>query len=69
VPTPVQATINKQYRALRKDYAFLSDLAYLNACVCAIDDIAQSEGKEGVNAYRRLLLVAERRAEKQAVRT
>lgn len=62
VPAQIQRTINTQYRALRKDFAFLSDLAYLNACVSAIDGIATAEGKQGVNPYRRHLLLAERRA-------
>lgn len=62
VPAEVQRTINTRYRLLREDFAFLSDLAYLNACVSAIDGIAVAEGKEGVNPYRRHLLIAERRA-------
>jgi hypothetical protein len=63
VPAQIQKTINTRYRLLREDFAFLSDLAYLNACVTAIDGIAAAEGKEGVNPYRRHLLIAERRAE------
>lgn len=62
VPRQIRQTINTQYRALRKDFAFLSDLAYLNACVSAIDSIASAEGKQGVNPYRRHLVIAERRA-------
>lgn len=63
VPAQIQKTINTRYKLLRKDYAFLSDLAYLNACVSAIDIIATAEGKQGVNPYRRHLLLAERRGE------
>lgn len=62
VPAQVQRTINTRYRLLREHFAFLSDLAYLNACVSAIDGIAAAEGKQGVNPYRRHLLIAERRA-------
>lgn len=32
--------INARYRAGRKDFAFLSDLEYLEACVDAIDGLA-----------------------------
>ncbi len=62
VPLDVQKTINTQYWACRKDFAFLSDLVYLGAAVKAIDQIAESEGKVGRNPYRGLLIGAEKRA-------
>jgi len=65
VPTPLQDTIYARYRALRRDYAFLSDVAYLQACVTAIDGIAAAEGKQGTNPYRRHLVLAERKAGQQ----
>ncbi|MES1977542.1 MAG: hypothetical protein V4451_05865 [Pseudomonadota bacterium] len=65
VPMQIRETVNTRYRLLRKDFAFLSDLEYLNACVVAIDGIAKAEGKDGVNPYRRHLLIAERRAEQK----
>lgn len=62
VPIELQRTISDRYRSLRKDFAFLSDVAYLNACVSAIDRIAATEGKEGSNPYRRHLVRAQHRA-------
>jgi hypothetical protein len=63
VPIELQRTINDRYRTLRKDFAFLSDIAYLSACVNAIDRIAKDEGKEGAhNPYRRHLVLAEKKA-------
>ena len=61
VPSELQRTINERYRALRRDCAFLRDVAYLGACVEAIDRIARTEGKQGHNAYRRLLVLAHKR--------
>jgi hypothetical protein len=43
VPIELQRTINDRYRTLRRDYAFLSDVAYLSACVNAVDRIAEAE--------------------------
>jgi hypothetical protein len=43
VPLEIQRTINDRYRALRRDFAFLHDVAYLQACVSAIDGIAEAE--------------------------
>jgi hypothetical protein len=63
VPIELQRTINDRYRTLRKDFAFLSDVAYLQACVNAIDRIAKTEGKEGRNPYLRHLVLAQRRSE------
>jgi hypothetical protein len=60
VPAPLQDTIYSRYRALRKDARFLHDVAYLQACVTAIDNIATAEGKQGANPYRRLLAIAQR---------
>jgi hypothetical protein len=62
VPIELQRTINDRYRTLRKDYAFLGDVAYLTACVNALDHIANAEGQEGHNPYRRHLAQAEKRA-------
>lgn len=62
VPRPLQDTINRRYRALRSGFAFLSDVEYLTAAVDAIDVIAAREGKQGVNPYRRHLVLAQRRA-------
>ena len=62
VPIELQRTINDRYRTLRRDFAFLSDVAYLNACTEAIDRIARTEGKEGRNQYRALLAIAQRKA-------
>ncbi len=62
VPIELQRTINDRYRTLRRDFAFLGDVAYLNACVNAIDRIAKAEGQDGVNPYRRHLLLAQKRS-------
>lgn len=63
VPVPTQDTVNVRFRACRKDNAFLSDLAYLQACVDAIEGIARAEGKEAVQtSYHRLLAIARRKA-------
>jgi hypothetical protein len=62
VPIELQRTINDRYRALRKDFGFLSDVAYLDACMTAIDRIAAAESQQGVNPYQRHLVVAQRRA-------
>ena len=66
VPLPTQGTINSRYRACRKDFGFLSDIAYLQACVDAIDGIAVTEHGQDHQAshgsYHRLLRVARRRA-------
>lgn len=66
VPLSTQRTINTRYRARRKDFGFLSDVAYLQACVDAIDGIAQAEfGKDhyaGESSYHRLLRVAQKKA-------
>lgn len=66
VPIEHQRTINTRFRALRRDFAFLSDVAYLSACVAAIDHIAVAEGKSGRNAYAGLLASATRRSEGSA---
>jgi hypothetical protein len=62
VPIELQRTINSRYRALHKNFAFLRDVAYLSACVDAIDGIARAEGKEGRNVYRVHLQIARREA-------
>lgn len=62
VPIELQRTISDRFRSLRKDYAFLSDVAYLSACVAAIDRIAKAEGQEGINPYRRHLVLAQKKA-------
>lgn len=68
VPLEVQRTINDRYRTYRKDFAFLSDVVYLDACIRAIERIAQTEGQAFVEgSYHRLLRVArDRSAESQA---
>lgn len=62
VPLDLQRTINTQYRAGRRDFAFLSDPLYLGAAVKAIDQLAEREGKAGRNPFRGLLAGAEKRA-------
>ncbi|WP_422096848.1 hypothetical protein [Variovorax sp.] len=63
VPADVQRTINTRFRACRADFAFLSDIAYLEACVDAIERIAVAEGKKGQpTSYHRLLASAKRKA-------
>lgn len=66
VPLPTQSTINTRYRAFRADFGFLRDLAYLQACVDAIDGIARTEFGAGHQAsqgsYHRLLRVEQARA-------
>lgn len=63
VPGDVQNTITQRYCKLRRDFAFLSDSAYLQACVDAIEGIARSEGKDAVpTSYHRLLAAAKRKA-------
>lgn len=70
VPLPLQKTINARYRACRKDLAFLSDVAYLRACVEAINHLAKGDGHIQGDAigdsssYGRLLRVAQSRASK-----
>jgi len=64
VPTDTQSTINKRFRAGRTNFAFLSDIAYLQACVDAIDRIAAAEGHGQVQTtYHRLLASEKRKAE------
>ncbi|MBI2770032.1 MAG: hypothetical protein HYX47_10440 [Burkholderiales bacterium] len=61
VPFERQRTIYERYRAGRKDFAFLSDPVYLQACVAAIDHIALIERTTGINPYLRHLVLAEKR--------
>lgn len=67
VPLGTQRAINARFRALRKDFAFLSDMEYLQACVDAISGIAKAEGyfvepgAGDLSTYDRLLRVARRR--------
>lgn len=67
VPLTIQQTINRQYRAGRKDFAFLSDPTYLQACIDAIKHVATVEGRDigqdagNVANYSRLLRVALKR--------
>lgn len=67
VPLSTQKTINHQYRAGRKDFAFLSDPIYLQACIDAITHLAQLESNNidlnagKVASYSRLLRVALKR--------
>jgi hypothetical protein len=67
VPVETQRTINTRYRQCKADFAFLSDLAYLQACVDAIDGIARRErgaGHEaGQGSYHRLLRIAQKKAQ------
>jgi hypothetical protein len=60
VPPETQRTINARYRACRRDFAFLSDRAYLQACIDALQTIAQAEGRPSLGvastSYHRLLL-------------
>lgn len=64
VPLQTQRTINSRYRACRADFGFLSDIAYLQACVDAIDGIAHAEGRELVpTTYHRMLAIEKRKAE------
>ncbi|MGQ3055418.1 MAG: hypothetical protein ACT6S0_26820 [Roseateles sp.] len=69
VPVAIQRSINTRFRACRANFAFLSDLAYLQACVDAIDGIARIEfgaGHAGHQArqgsYHRLLTLAKKKA-------
>ena len=63
VPVDVQRAINSRYRACRADFGFLSDVAYLQACVQAIEGIAQAESQDVVpTSYHRLLAAAKRKA-------
>lgn len=66
VPLPTQRTVNARYRACRADFGFLSDVAYLQACVDAIDGIARAEygagHQAGQGSYHRFLRVALRKA-------
>lgn len=63
VPLPTQRTINTRYRACRADFGFLSDEAYLQACIDAIAEIAKAEDQELVpTTYHRLLRVVQRKA-------
>lgn len=69
VPLDTQRTINARYRACRKDFAFLSDVAYLQACVDAIRGIAVADGNgidwqaTDASPYDRLLRVAQQKAQ------
>ena len=61
VPLATQRAINSRYRACRADFGFLSDTAYLQACVDAIEGIARAEGRAVEStSYHRLLLAAQR---------
>ena len=63
VPIDTQRVINTRFRVCRKDFAFLSDIAYLQACVDAIDGIAAREGHSAVaTTYHRLLASEKRKA-------
>lgn len=70
VALDTQRTINSRFRACRKDFGFLSDAAYLQACVDAITSIVQAEGHADApavgqaSAYGRLLAGVKRRAAK-----
>lgn len=64
VPVTVRRTINERFRACRADFAFLSDLTYLQACITAIEGVAQAEGHQGPvvgSSYHRLLRIAQKR--------
>ena len=65
VSLPTQRTINARYRVCRANFGFLSDLAYLQAVVDAIDGIAKVEHgaghQAGQGSYHRLLRVAQRK--------
>lgn len=71
VPLDLQRTINTRYRALREDFAFLSDVQYLSAATAAIDGIAVAEGhmasgsNAAANPYRRHLVMAEKKAKER----
>lgn len=60
VPIELQRTINDRFRTHRRNFAFLRDPAYLSAAVTAIDRIAAREGKQGMNPYRRHLVLSQR---------
>lgn len=63
VAPDTQRTINSRYRACRADFGFLSDVAYLQACVDALDGISRAEGQDVVpSSHHRLLRVAQRKA-------
>lgn len=68
VSVETQRTINARYSACRKDFGFLSDVAYLQACVDAIRGIARAEGNgidhylHEISGYERLLRVVKTRA-------
>lgn len=63
VPVETQRTINTRYRACRADFAFLSDIAYLQACVDALSHIAGVERLDPApSTYDRLLRQAQRQA-------
>ena len=69
VPVFTQKTINTRYRAGRRDFAFLSDVLYLQACIAAINAVAAAEGHQAAtdigaaSSYGRLLRVAQRQQE------
>jgi hypothetical protein len=68
VPLSTQSAINTRYWACKKDFGFLSDVQYLQACIDAIRGIAKAEGHElgaavgEVSAYDRLLILAKKKA-------
>lgn len=60
VPAALQRAINTRYRVCRADFAFLRDVAYLQAAVDAIAAVATAEGKTGTNPFARHLALAQR---------
>jgi hypothetical protein len=68
VPIQVQHTINTRFRACRADFGFLSDIAYLQACVDAIEGIASLEGKDlAPTTYHRMLASEKRKAAQKEI--
>lgn len=66
VPVATQRVINNRFRTCKASFGFLSDLAYLQSCVDAIDGIARSEfgagHQAGQGSYHRLLTIAKKKA-------
>ena len=65
VPAELKTVINTQYRAGRKNYAFLSDVVYLKAAVDAVDAVALQEDQYGANPYLPHLVGARNRQARQ----
>jgi hypothetical protein len=67
VPAMMQKEIWSQYKGTTREQRF-EKIPYLQACALAVEHVAELEGKDSANSYRKLISIAQVREENRKLR-